>query len=333
MIDDFEGSVLRCQAYLNVDSLDENEVEGGGSVLPLDMAFGHLRRLQKEMPAAPIEPPEWKWTAPFRFLHLPREIRDRVYFFCLYAPESFLYKRSGNTEWTDRNKRLWKDSGRTPLFFTSRQVFEEAMEAFCRYNVVQIHRRRKTVGAIRLFPAKPAQKLQRIQLTYSGNLTKRDGELGWEGAHRTFPHMIMDAKVVKEYFPTLREFIAAWLVNAYDFQYEENMRLGAMNHGEKEEAFLRWFHFWHAVDNLVPPKCLKVEFKTYYDGDDGSDLQRPFGKALERFRREVRGQETSEEDLELSGKKWLEEAWVERTGKKKDKKGKQALKVSSLCLT
>lgn len=129
--------------------------------------------------------------------------------------------------------------------------------------------------------------------------------------------MITQARLAKEYFPLLRECIAGWYVYEYTLE-KTGLEFRDKTVEEQTEVWAGALRSWYEGDGLVPPGWLRVEFVPMW-GYLHASLQASFNVALDEFRREVEamGRHDTENDLEMSGRKWLEETWGDGKGGKK----------------
>ncbi|KAF2193285.1 hypothetical protein K469DRAFT_497646, partial [Zopfia rhizophila CBS 207.26] len=271
----------------------------------LQEAFGTLLKLEKTPPTRLLTS-TFKWPGAFALLSFPRELRDRIYFWILYHPlgVTVLNQASGRT-WYGRPINQVDIS----LFLVSRQVYNEALEVFYRCNRIRIlHnlRRKQLSGTLRLFPDKYARILQRVKVPYNHHGRaphwRRDTPSG------AWAQIIIEARLVKEYFPCLKEFTAGWYVYKQEFVREEGLSFtGTETREELLRMWLGWMRCWYKDDRLGPPQWLKVEFEAIYWYSDMHDCKDAFFEALGLFKKEVREREAEQEDLEESGLRWLEE--------------------------
>ncbi|KAH7128633.1 hypothetical protein B0J11DRAFT_578817 [Dendryphion nanum] len=257
----------------------------------------------------------------FRFLDLPRELRDRIYYYSLYRPQPYHYRRAlapfVKTYYPDHivvnpiqpasgwNKN---DGSHVTLFMTSPQIYQEAFEAFCSFNTFNISAKRELDGILRLFPQKPAGSIQRIRLTFRNFIWRRT----WRNntSEGSFAQMISESRLAKEYFPSLRECVCAWYTSEQEFEQNGGVSVSAISYEEKVDIITDWMKFWCNQYHMVPPKWLKVEYQSY-QCEYVKSLEEVFANALERCKKEVH--DNSPLDLEESGQKWLEEYWEEHT--------------------
>jgi hypothetical protein len=280
------------------------------SITELQEAFSTLLLLQK--PKRSTSPRQHQWTGCFRLFDFPRELRDRIYYYYLYIPEGLVHRRSP----THARRWPFEDSNHISLFLTSHQVYKEALPVFFRYNAIEISYKWQLSGILRLFPGQPAALLQRIQLCYASNTGRRD----WRrtGIGGVWAQIVDDTRVAKECFPLLRECTAFWSVSINIFQEPDahggaELALQGKDDDERVGVFFDWLRARFEVDKLAPPRWLVVDFSRYYKSlrtvPTVEGLQRPFEQALERAKLEFRKTGSAQDDLELSGKKWLEDIW------------------------
>jgi hypothetical protein len=284
------------------------------SAIPeLQEVFSTLLQLEREKPGTnkyskQLDQPKPQWTGSFRLFDFPRELRDRIYFYYSYNPKGVIYRRSSRPDFI-----TGVDGRHVALFLTCRQVYDEALEVFCRYNAVRIQFKSQLAGILRIFPDKPGAMLQRIQLVYQW-------PTGRQGLNSSWAQMIVESRVAKQYFPVLRECTALWYISIWSFLHHENLDLKDKSRQERQDLLLSWMRFWYREDKQIPPKWLRVEF-TANHGFGDTELNAPFSQALEVFREEVKGDEVVE-DLETSGQTWLEA--MSQGPRKKKKRLKRA---------
>jgi hypothetical protein len=275
----------------------------------------------KPKPKPPIMP---KWTGSFALFSFPRELRDKIYYHYLYRPDSILYQRNPTRAdvFDDRPEEI------TSLFLTSRQVYSEAWDVFCRYNRIEIparqdwyHQRRnfKTLdGTLRLFPDKPARTLQHISISFQQYLymyqyRSPDDTLTPSAA---FVQMLRDAYTIKSTFPRLREF-SVHFHDYHDFFDAEStlFEIEGADDEEKIERSKRIMENWMQGSNVVPPSWLYFDFdKNWcYEG-----LRKQRGVWNEAYQRLVKERKVEGEGLESSGREWIEE-WA-RGGRREGRK-------------
>ncbi|KAF2194209.1 hypothetical protein K469DRAFT_744881 [Zopfia rhizophila CBS 207.26] len=104
-----------------------------------------------------------KWTAAFTLFDLPRELRDRIYFYTLY-------RLNGVTR-LNRRARIHSVHGLIDisLLLVFRHVHAEAAEAFYRCNSICLgyeYRRKPLEGSLRLFPSPYAGMVQHVKYVH-----------------------------------------------------------------------------------------------------------------------------------------------------------------------
>jgi hypothetical protein len=251
-----------------------------------------------------------KWTGSFKLLSFPREIRDTIYFHYVFRYKGITYRsNSATTEWSapTENQML-------PLFLTCRQVYEEALQVFCRYNQIEVPRRmyrkhrdygKAPCGLLRLFPEKSRNLVQRI----------RYNAYGPSQMHETFLQILEDAHIYKAAFPMMREFTAIWGSWGEELIAKLNIERG--RHEENVQAWLGWMRFWIRKTKVAPLPWVRFQFG--YEScfqpiqEHAGSLNDAYGILL----RQPPASITETEDVEESGRKWIEEMGKERKRKKR----------------
>ncbi|KAF2262193.1 hypothetical protein CC78DRAFT_546064 [Lojkania enalia] len=295
------------------------------SIPELQSAFGQILLLEKSKNPSHSSNPKWigtsvpfqypppyvrpKWTGSFRLFDFPRELRDRIYFYIVFNPKTLVWKRNSPSPHDSFHFKP-VDSDYLNLFLTCRQVHEEALKVFCRFNIFGIQFKKFLAGSLRVFPARQAGMVQRVQLYYR----QYDWRYDWRRHDSTgaFAQMMLEAMIAKEFFPVLRECVAFWDVWNQEWLY--GLSSGSVD--ETMQAFLVWMRGCYELDKLVPPAWLRVEFRRRWRPEEMWALQTGFNRALDVFRREAKDQ--ADQDMEDSGQKWLLEAWSE--GNKKSRR-------------
>ncbi|KAF2801002.1 hypothetical protein K505DRAFT_369892 [Melanomma pulvis-pyrius CBS 109.77] len=278
-------------------------------IAELQQVFGTLLLVTRDKPKHPTPKTIPRWTGSFRLFDFPREMRDRIYHYALHSPSGVVYRRSR------AHTRTWpfEDTPRTQLFLSSRQVYSESLQVFCRETVVRITFRSQLSGTLRLFPDQPARLLQRIKLEYRSHWQLR-------GVGNSWGDMITQARLAKEFFPLLRECTAVWHVDEYVLE-KTGLDFKDKTVEEQTEVWAEALRSWYEGNKLVPPRWLRVELVAMW-GYLHASLQASFHAALDGFRREVEAMDRhgTENDLESSGRKWLE-TWGGGKGRKKRSRG------------
>ncbi|KAH7371347.1 hypothetical protein BKA66DRAFT_370228, partial [Pyrenochaeta sp. MPI-SDFR-AT-0127] len=272
------------------------------------------------------EPIVYKWTGCFDILSFPRELRDRIYYYCLYRPDGIVYNRN-----TVRTFPFDHPENMTALFQTSRQVYKEAFQVFCRYNTITFttrnHWSRRTMrgglaGTLRLFPSKHADMLQCVRKEYSEYFTSF---ASWEDSYpednpgRVFLQMLRDAWTFKSFFPRLRKFTVRWNVWSH---YFENNRLvfDKKTEDEKTKIWLNWMRHSIKQGNVVPMRGLRFEFDNSCWDNPMQEHAAALNEAYERLLKETAPFRDEAAELEESGRKWLEATSSETRKQRKAKR-------------
>jgi hypothetical protein len=281
----------------------------------------------KNRPKLPERPALPKWTGAFELFSFPRELRDRIYYHYLYRPKGVLYNRKTTRSFpfTDHPEDI------TSLFLTNRQVYNEALEVFCRYNQIEIktsgywayrsNDSRALTGTLRLFPDKPGRLVQRVRKRYREYIhvygSYSHDHLGQKpGA--IFLQMLRDAYTFKNAFAKLREFTVVWEANAHFFATQENLAFDAKTEADKVHIWLQWMKTWLQGSNLVPPSWVQFEFDSNWRRNEMQAHAAALNEAYARLLRDSATWDDQQAQLEDSGKKWLEEmSGLERRRKTK----------------
>ncbi len=269
----------------------------------------------------PPEPPViYKWTGTFELFSFPRELRDRIYFHYLHRPKGVRYIRNPGSRWpfNDDPEPI------TDLFLTSKQVYDEAYQVFCRYNQVvfgSLNCAKSVQGTLRLFPDRPASMIQRICTEYS----RPSRYYGWS-QHNVPPltlaekwvTMLRDAHTFKAFFPRLREYTASWHATALDFEEKQGMKFEKKTEEEKVALWLSFMRRALERENVVPPMWLKFKLQNTYPYNWSMDVHEDaMNEAYMILWREAAPLRKAEKELDDSGKKWIEEQSVVKGRKKR----------------
>lgn len=337
LADDHEYSKAQ-QTTTETRPLSDAAPENPSAISELQEALGSLLLAQKEEPRGnftytdrgyavwrPFQPPpvEYPWTGSFNLFSFPREMRDRIYFWYLTRQHRLIDKRKRqrfyyNDQSPDQSHEI------VTLFLTSRQVYQEAFDVFCRYTRFEIRAGRGGLaGLVRVLPDLRVRKMQRVAMQYFGDRVNLaavpdDDETN---PSNSFVCMMQDAHALKKHFPQLREFTAGW--HLYCAEYH-GQRLQAEDFSEEErvEFWLSYMRAWAGAAKVKPPGWLRFEFRERYNYGPMHGHLSALNTAYRMLVREstVISDEEKERRLEESGRKWLEEAWgdVKRTRKKRD---------------
>ncbi|PSN70842.1 hypothetical protein BS50DRAFT_268754 [Corynespora cassiicola Philippines] len=293
------------------NSLPSPESQASSSIKELQEAFGPLLLSRKENLKRPPATYYPKWTGTFRLYDFPRELRDAIYFHLLFRPRGITYRPGSTLAWP------FEDNAFQCVFVTSRQVYEEALEVFFRYNTLHLSRSTLTPGKMRLFPDKTAGIVQKVQV---------DCSLVWEwykpssyNFNKLWQTSLKQALLAERFFPRLRDYKVVW--QSHSVHLNSGVTLDPMDKmsDKPEEAqlsmWLQWLRDAFERDRLTPPKWLRVHLQ-----GDHAHAQASFNQALDSFRAELASRPGREEELEQSGRRWIEEYWPEskrRTRKKR----------------
>jgi hypothetical protein len=328
---------VRAPESLDPDSPAPDEEHISSEIKELQSAFPAILALEKEKTRPHGEQVSDKqeymyptWNGFFALLSFPREIRDLTYFHYLYRPQGIIWHRRPNRGFVARNDwwhgyitvyrgDIAKDV--LPLFLVSRQVYEEALYVFCSSNIILIQKRQRhgvLEGALRLFPAKAASILKKVEVPYNDYNT--NPSCTWE-------KIVKDALVAKEHLPRLTEYTALWNCD-WRRMYDEEGMASLQNESEdvKVEMWLGWLEKQSETRGVVPPRWLKVGFgpkrMAYHYWYSTTEHQEAYNRALVRFEEARAREERKSDELEESGKKWLEEEWGDGKRLRKKKHGR-----------
>ena len=271
----------------------------------------------------PIDPKQvvYKWTGAFELSSFPRELRDRIYYHYL-APHFVRYRRkSVRTFPFDQPTKV------ANLFLTSKQVYVEAYEVFCRYSTIHFppfHGNKNVEGTLRLFPDRPASMLQRVGVTYPR--PRPSWMYSFRPTHRINPtpsdlwlSQLMDAQTFRHYLPRLREFKACWTIEPEDFKAHGMRFDDDKTKEEKIEMWLTWMRrACKQSGNLVLPRWIK--FSINMDYNYRCILQShedAINEAYWRLWQESTSIREAQQELEDSGKRWIEETSVKKSRKQR----------------
>ncbi|EUC41803.1 hypothetical protein COCMIDRAFT_105193 [Bipolaris oryzae ATCC 44560] len=293
---------------------------------------------------------------PFKLFDLPRELRDKIYYQYLYRP--------GRVYYTAHDRPFWETYGKSDdfsnLFTVSKQVYHEAFNVFCEANTialsVQYNPRedysKPLTGLLRLFPERAAASLTRVSHTYRDIITRAVGKWGYAPSHgsiaqggdgtghyqkhnsagETFVEILRDAEILRQFFPKLIVFEAGWFPEPPFHEYPEQLgpvrkiaRLWkeGVEEGKIRDIWLDTMQGWLQGKSVVPLSCIQFSLNGYAADGFGDDLDVLFNEAYIALVKE----RTTEDDIEDSGRAWLEAMDKEKTTRKKTNRKKQGRKT------
>ncbi|KAH8723594.1 hypothetical protein GQ44DRAFT_709758 [Phaeosphaeriaceae sp. PMI808] len=323
------GSLQSQDATSQDSSKDEAFTKNHDPACPireLQLAFGSILIARKsDRITLPPPPIPYKWTGSFALFSFPRELRDRIYYYCLYRPKGIQYRRhrrNGRFPFEDKSENLLS------LFLTSRQVYEESREVLFRYNKIHITRnwcyqRRESScrilrGFLRLIPDRPSRLIQHVVDQYEGRGTWNRDMLPSE----VFVQMLFDAYVLKEHFPRLREFTALWEITEMQLRDVEGMDFEDRTEEAKKYMWYRFMTRSLMNTSIIPPTWIKFQFT---DDLATHRLMSSINGAYARVLKEAAMKRAEQGELEDSGKRWLEdESRVAKDWGRKKKKQMEA---------
>jgi hypothetical protein len=221
-------------------------------------------------------------TGSFALFSLPRELRNTIYYHYLYSPEGVIYRPE-----TAHNSRVDKHTHvRISIFPTCHQVYDEALQVFCRHAHVQIattiQRRYHTYypqalqATFRLFPATHARLLQRLSISlyqYVYFFYPLPNEVPSLGTGAAFLQMLRDASISKDKFPRLRQF-AIVFCPALDYMTTEKYEIQGHDDEERIENCAIMMRGWLENEDVVPPIWFKFFFDEHWLYEDLRTLHR-----------------------------------------------------------
>lgn len=288
-----------------------------------------------------------QWTGPFRLFDLPRELRDKIYYQYIYRPGRIYY--AAHTD-----KYFWeshtKSDGFANLLTVSKQVYHEAFNVFCEANTValSVHYNSREgyskplTGLLRLFPERAAASLTGVSKTYRDVITRRMGQWGYAPSHEgiaqggdgtghyhkhnsageTFIEILRDAHTLRQFFPKLTIFEADWYPEPPFHEYPEQLgqvrkiaRLWkeGVEEGKIRDIWLDTMKGWLHGKNVVPLSCVTFSLNGFAADGFDNDLDVLFNEAYIALVK----QWTTRDDIEDSGRAWLEAMDKEKTTRKK----------------
>ncbi|CAO2653704.1 Nn.00g031150.m01.CDS01 [Neocucurbitaria sp. VM-36] len=267
-------------------------------------------------------------NATFAFFSLPRELRDTIYYHYIYRPRGVVYKcQHARASPSNPPEDI------ISLFLVSRQVYDEALQVFCRYNTIKIwiqsDYRKSVHGKLRLFPDRPGQMLQLVCMEYfeftsriarTSRMAREYGFYSGESPAKVFIQMIQDAHTFKSFFPKLRGFTAEWFVSSQFFE-KHGLYLENEHEEENVQIWLEWMRKHVNEENVVPPRWLKIKSGNKRRNKPIIAHEESMNAAYKILIRETAALRDTEKELEESGRRWLEESWGE--GRKKRRKRRQ----------
>lgn len=258
-------------------------------------------------------PPMPKWNGSFEILVLPRELRDRIYYHYVIRSIDLIY---GRHPLSDPSSLLPDEAPGpiTSLFLTCKQVYDEALQVYCRYNTIEFeHYYRKPLsGTLRLFPDKPSHLVQRVRKSYDYGLYYHLDYTGiWDKPkpRDELLEIIRDAHTFKSYFPKLRTFYASWYAPPRFFAEQEGIHLDELSKGQQVVTWEKWLRRYVQHQDVAAMRCVKFEFSggVYCDETEMIQHQDSLNEAYGRLMREMTGWGDEEWELKESRRMWLGE--------------------------
>lgn len=316
------------------------------AITELQSVFGTMllaRKTQEEEPYVPslyrkthIKP---RWTGAFGLFSLPRELRDRIYYHYLkrHKPVVFSLRWLHGRDSTRMSRYSSYISGTGAMYFdksdqvislycTNKQVYQEAIEIFFRYNVVEIHAR-TLQGTFPHFPDLSAGLIQRMTKSYD------DGKYGfvdWDGKYgelhpdEMLSQMIRDAQFTKSFFPRLREYTIEWYAWPPYFA-KHGLRFTGASEEEKIEIWFEWIMSAVEKKKLVLAPWITIKMASYEYSQNGMQKhESALQEAYKLVAKKTAGAGDEDLILEESKKLWLEELEVKEQQRKEKKQRRRA---------
>jgi SAM-dependent methyltransferase len=342
-----ESSIPELQAALGPLLLTRASPSGSATQAP--GSYSVARGCPDTLP--PKEQVLPKWTGAFKLFDFPRELRDRIYYYVVYVPGGIHYTTHTNADLQNR-----PSSDIVNMLLVSKQVYQEALQMFGRSNTVALSTRyspregyrKPLTGLLRLFPDPAADALTKVSHVYHDTIARPSGIWGYAPSHgsiadggdgtghfhkrqqpgETFLEILRDAHAVAQRFPKLRVFDVVWYVGSGFHEYPipecvvRNIAKFLKNSGSQEEAVKMWLDLmrgWLQKGNVVPLQCVWFIPQGFRADGFGWDLEQAANEAYQMVVREMKDRE----DIEASGKVWLEEMEAANRTKKKRKSGRK----------
>jgi hypothetical protein len=309
------------------DSLADILPQEESSITELQVVFGSMlvASKSKDDTSSPDTPGPPPWTAAFRLFDLPRELRDLIYYHYLYHPSG--YRHITRANWCVWYSPASPSRDVQNLFLVSRTVYAESLAAFCRYNVLAFRERtvpkrgQRLEGKLRLFPDRHARCLTRLLNVYEDepvrepNLFPLPSDEHFYHPGQTFVDIVRDAHAFRHYFPKLRELTARWY-SSQQIMADSRLWFAPQKSEEEEnvEMWVRSMKDWLKKENVKPASWLTFElWDRFVDTTKNMEMQQegPFNEAYRKLVKEWK-----DEDIEDSGKIWLEEMGADGARKK-----------------
>lgn len=265
---------------------------------------------------------------------LPRELRDKIYYYYMYRGGRLYYIYHPDRHF---EPSIGKSEEIQNLLVVSKRVYAEVIKMMYLANTVILHksdnRRQERVkplpGLLRLFPDSVAENLTRVGHKYSDVVGKPWSRWGYRprdyikqnSSGQTFVEILLDAHLFKEYFPRLVLFEAGWYPEPPSAEHpqargEVHWIAKALKEGTDEsEIVAKWLVImrrWLQGHGVVPLSCIEFWFDGY--SADGFTAELDL-LANEAYRKLVK--ERPPDDIEDSGRLWLEELEKDETTRRK----------------
>lgn len=279
-----------------------------------------------------------RWTGSFGLFHLPRELRDVIYYYYLHRPTGIYYTAHADQSFWEQKT---KSDEIANLLVVSKQVYAEASKMLYLTNTIVLSTSyssreeslKPLTGLLRVFPDRVARNLTWVRYTYRDVITRPYGPLrsrmGMHAKHNTagetFLEILRDAHTLTEYFPRLVLLEAKWHpeppVHEFLQPTDEVYKIAncwVEGVGEKS-VVARWLNTmrrWLHGHNLVPLSCVRFSLSGFGISGFGHEFDLLVNEAYRRLIRE-----RTIDDLEDSGRLWLEE--MERTEASRRKKSRK----------
>lgn len=291
-----------------------------------------------------------QFTGAFKLFDLPRELRDKIYSYHLYRSGGVYYTAHAGKYYWDCRERCDDISN---LFTVSRQVYSEAFEVFCLDNTVALSTyyspregyKKPLAGLLRLFPDRMASNLTRVSNSYRDIVSRPMSIRGYAPSHssiaqggdgtggyrkynsagETFVEVLRDAHTLTQHFPKLIAFEAYWDPEHPFYEHPEQQgQVHRIAYFLKQGAdgrhivalWLEAMRGWLQAQNVVPLGCVRFALESFAADGFGLELDMLMNEAYKTLVKE----RNTGEDIEDSGRLWLEEMDREQARRKKGKK-------------
>ncbi|KAI8941645.1 hypothetical protein NX059_002858 [Plenodomus lindquistii] len=327
-----DQSDQECTHHTDDHENDLVEYDAQSSILELQEALGPLLLARKQKctcitkhPKRPYipshgcddntpfrEPVKPACTGPFRLFSLPRELRDRIYFHHLSHPRDYLWTHWARPRYFKPKLRPATDV--TNLLLTSRKVYTEAWQVFCRHNTIYLNQDPRDIAyksledVLRHFPFKPSRNLRYVGIKHWTHTTWGNEN----GAADSFLQILRDAYDMKAHFPELRVFQVKFGADYY--QHAQGLLMDpTWSEEHKVACMLECMRRMLEGSTVVPPDWIQWELfgQLTEAGAWGRKIEDWEWKGGKSVFNQAYGMLVNEHkrigDLEDSGSRWIEE--------------------------